>query len=416
MQVTYDKPYFLPTPTYAPHRFLGWFTSLDEWIEEDDVEAIPQSGDCWPYASDLDLYAAWSQTFTLDVNGGDCYTESVEIGWGRQYDLPTPTHSSYTFLGWYLNNALVDLSGIWKYSSTGGTLYAQWGIVKGSYPQSLLKSPIIKSSLESQIDKNPTSSDAGTWISYKYYRNGSNTIDFMWYIDLTYDNEKYRGAYFTSNRQDRCGSSSTTRTSQYINLYRTGEIYWFKWEPIKWYILSKTDSDYFVVSQNILDSQQYYHQNSTATKRTRAPYDSSDTGTVYDNNYQYSDIRGFLNKDFYNTAFDYSQKDDILESVVDNSSSSTGIKPNNYACDNTVDKIFLLSYQEYYNYNLYCISPKATDYAKCQGYNTNNGFCLRSPGGNGGCCVMSINGQSILTTNQVEYINTGTRPGLHIGI
>lgn len=79
----------------------------------------------------------------------------------------------------------------------------------------------------------------------------------------------------------------------------------------------------------------------------------------------------------------------ILESnriptEVDNSVSSTGHSPNSYACSNTNDKVFLLSYEEattYYANNTER-TAQGTDYAKCQGLQVCNGngdWWLRSP-------------------------------------
>lgn len=65
---------------------------------------------------------------------------------------------------------------------------------------------------------------------------------------------------------------------------------------------------------------------------------------IYLNNYKYSDIRRWLNDDFIDKAF----TDDslIATTKVDNSAKSTSDLTNKYACENTNDKIFLLSYEE----------------------------------------------------------------------
>jgi len=57
---------------------------------------------------------------------------------------------------------------------------------------------------------------------------------------------------------------------------------------------------------------------------------------------------------------------------VDNSVSSTGYSSNEYACDNTNDKVFVLSYLEasnatYKNKKVLNITFKRTDYAACMG-------------------------------------------------
>jgi hypothetical protein len=118
----------------------------------------------------------------------------------------------------------------------------------------------------------------------------------------------------------------------------------------------------------IIDSQQF-------------DYDGS-----YRNNYAQSTIRKWLNETFYNTAFSELQKQIILTTTVDNSAATTDSSTNKYACENTVDKIFLLSYQDVINANYGFSSDtarqkKTTDYAQVQGAytNTSNGsWWLRS--------------------------------------
>ena len=127
-----------------------------------------------------------------------------------------------------------------------------------------------------------------------------------------------------------------------------------------------------------------------------------------DNNYAYSSIRAWLNDTFYNTAFNEYEKAIINTVEVDNSARSTNPDnsakhynsgTNNYACENTYDKVWLLSEQEVttaaYGFNT---SPgnydtvrrkQGTDYAKSQGlwvyrssssvYNGNSYWWLRSP-------------------------------------
>ena len=72
-------------------------------------------------------------------------------------------------------------------------------------------------------------------------------------------------------------------------------------------------------------------------------------GLAYANNYKHSDIRAWLNDEFYNTAFGELQQALIATTEVDNSVESTGSSSNPYACENTNDKIFLPSYSEIVN-------------------------------------------------------------------
>ena len=110
-------------------------------------------------------------------------------------------------------------------------------------------------------------------------------------------------------------------------------------------------------------------------------------GIGYSNNYELSNIRKFLNDNFYSTAFNELEKELIELTEVDNSASSTYSSSNEYACNNTFDKMFLLSYQEAVTYYSSDEEKKAqgSDYAKSQGLYVYNGYSYywhRSPNHN----------------------------------
>lgn len=256
---------------------------------------------------------------------------------------------------------------VYTISENGATL------TFGMYPQSKVADTALQSMLNAEIqNKLPSSGNANGWTDYKYYISGE-VQSCMWYVDVEYQGENYRGVYFTSYRPYyTAGSSSENHTYQYDNGYYTNTVYWFKWEPITWRILSQENGKALIMSNLILDSQQYYHE----VSGTR----TIDGKTVYPNNYKESDIRNWLNSDFYNAAFDELSKDFIIQTEVDNSASTTSNDDNEYACENTYDKVFLLSYSDVLNtrYGFESNSNsydtfrqlKTTDYAQCQGVYT----------------------------------------------
>lgn len=147
-----------------------------------------------------------------------------------------------------------------------------------------------------------------------------------------------------------------------------GETYYFKVEPIKWRILEDESENYQLLSEYVLDCKQWGNLTS---------------------NYEQSDIRVWLNSIFYNQAFTEELRKIIQTTEVDNSTASTGYNRNPYACGNTNDKIYLLSYLDVTNTNYGFNSDtsriaKTTDYAKAQGIYVDNGnstsaWWLRSP-------------------------------------
>ena len=267
----------------------------------------------------------------------------------------------------YINGECVKCGATEPYTRVdGGGNESQTGdyILFGSYPQSKVTDASTISALGGF--------DKSAWTSYRYYRDG-NVSNYMYYIDKEYNGEKYRGVYFTSYRPDHC--DSVYGFSQDDNGYASSTVYWFKYEPIKWLIVEESDGKATLVADLILDSQQYDYE---ANKETYG-----------NNNYAESTIRAWLNETFYNTAFNELQQAIIQTVEVDNSAESTGYNPNQYACENTSDKIFLMSYVEADTWftSEFAREKQGSDYAKSQGlcvlvissHLGNSYYWLRSP-------------------------------------
>ncbi len=129
--------------------------------------------------------------------------------------------------------------------------------------------------------------------------------------------------------------------------------YYFKVEPIKWKVLDNINGKVFLFSEAILDAHKFDDKL---------------------NSYELSNIRKYLNNEFYNKAFTEKQKE-LLESTILND------------LLNKKDKVFLLSKEEMTSSLLgfknndeedYVRSKRITDYAKANGsyeyIGSNNGF------------------------------------------
>lgn len=253
-----------------------------------------------------------------------------------------------------------------------GKTYKVGDIVEfGSYPQS----KVTNSSLVSALNKVSKS-----WVSYGYY-SGTGSYDTMvqgdWmkYADFTYNGTKYRAVTFSQYRPySTCNPSSTSKTYQDDNGYTPNNIYYFKYEPLKWRVLDPSTG--FVLCESIIDAQAY---SNTVYGYGTDPYghlaDWNDAAhTCYANDYATSSIRAWLNDDFYNIAFSSSQKANILTSKLDNKAYKTSYSE--FDGETTYDKVFLLSWNEVQN-TAYGFSAntssdtaraaKHTDYAECQG-------------------------------------------------
>jgi hypothetical protein len=180
------------------------------------------------------------------------------------------------------------------------------------------------------------------------------------------------GAYYAKVVASACSSGYKFSSGAEV---KDGETYYFKVEPIKWMVISEANG----VATLLCDS---------AIAAMQCDADS--------NIYKDSDVRGWLGNKFFNSAFSATQKSLIEETTVDNSADSTGIASNPYACENTKEKVFLLSYKESlssaYGFNTANTNAdkarqkQVTDYAKATGaYASENGtaiWWLRSPSDN----------------------------------
>jgi len=262
----------------------------------------------------------------------------------------------------------------------------------GYYPQTKVTDNAIIETLNGAAGTLPTADDSHAWTSYKYYNEGDNTTDYMWYIDLEQSGEKYRGVYFTEYRFRDTNSKKSDfesyawdESQQDDNGYATSTVYWFKFEPIKWRVLEESNGESLILSERILDSQQFCHD---PTDYLAFGYIDMVGRNAEDrtNNYARSEIRKWLNENFFNVAFSAEEKQRIVLSTVDNSARSTNPNYNaNYqnngvnknACEDTEDFVFLLSVQEVtkkaygFKKNPYALDKRrrknGTDYSLSQG-------------------------------------------------
>ena len=346
---------------------VGFYVQdTDEYVWVDDVDFFPADEletDSWAlYGSDI-IRSLDATCYSLNINTSIFPEGAHDVNLVIEYD------GKIMLIG----ERTADYGGgcfVFKITSSGENYYQSYytregdSIYFGSYPQSEVTDVDITTALTK------AAGNTETWISYDYYVL-NRVYDYMKYIDIEYGGEKYRGVYFTNYRPLATNlSSSSDNAIQDDNGYNTNTIYWFKYEPIKWQVLRESNGDAFLFSELLLDAQEY-------TPSTTTPNE-------FGNRYELSRIRSWLNDEFYATAFNSYERSRIRTTLVDNTPKSTGYYGSRYACPNTNDKVFLLSYAE--ATNTYC-SPimvkNPTAYAKSQGASvspTGSGWWwLRSP-------------------------------------
>jgi len=269
-----------------------------------------------------------------------------------------------------------------------GKTYKVGDIVEfGSYPQS----KVTDSSLVSALNK-----VSKKWVSYGYYSGDGNygsmkPGDWMKYADFTYNGTKYRAVTFSQYRPTVTSQKHSVEC-QSENGYIVDNIYYFRYEPLKWRVLDPTTG--LVICESIIDSQAYSDKMYEYGKDMYGytAYWNDSNHAHYANDYGTSSIRKWLNNDFYEAAFSSVQKSNILTSKLNNEAFSAYYSE--YNSETTYDKVFLLSCGEIQNtayFPLYSTrQAKGTDYAKCQGLcvslqEENSDWRLRSAGDCSSC-------------------------------
>ncbi len=285
----------------------------------------------------------------------------------------------------------------------------------GSYPQTKVTDADIISGLNAK---------SANWISYGYYsatddEGKTEENNFMYYTDILYDGERYRGVKFTDYRPAYTTLFPTAENSyQDDNGYKANTVYWFKYEPIKWRVLDTATG--LVMCENIIDAQAFSNTIYFADDNYWSDINNSNPTNDYSN----SSLRSWLNDSFYYTAFEEYERAEILRTTCDN---TYAFSPDS-SYPSTTDHVFIMSYNEMLNYN-YGFSrsdatedaariAQGTDYAKCQGLlvnsEGNSWYPLRSALDNSrNIAAVSAEG-NVTKTGAVDNTEGGIRPAIRL--
>lgn len=118
-----------------------------------------------------------------------------------------------------------------------------------------------------------------------------------------------------------------------------GAVYYFRVDPIAWRVLEMaTKTEAFLVANLVLDFGAFDNQ---------------------ENDWIVSDLRDWLNQSFYETAFSPGERQHILDTTLDNATTSPPQVTSQQA--DTTDRVFLLSYADLVNPN-YRFHPDPNNY------------------------------------------------------
>lgn len=274
-----------------------------------------------------------------------------------------------------------------RYTRDGNYIYF------GHWPQTCERDENVVAKLNEMAGTPPLPRDKENPYNWESHEGTT----YMWQKIVIYNGTKYLGVQMNEYRASGIDALYDDITD---NGYYRLNVYWFKYEPIKWRILTTSANSAFIMSDIALD---FFSMQPDRKSEIRddlyASYNNSPgvpDGT-YANNWEYSFIRSWLNETFYNEVFNDLQKEIIKTTRLDNSARSCNpdeypkyygyaenAGKNKYAdqCNDTDDKIFLLSLRDVtttaygFNKDVKAEDParnlKASDFAKFHGVSMGN--------------------------------------------
>lgn len=412
---TIESAFNFADATKTGYQFAGWFDESDNKVTS---IAVGTTGS-------LTLTAHWTANLNkLSVTSEDTSKGTVAITSGSGYSDESITVVAIpvgycVFKGWYHNDTKVSDDATYTFTMPANdySLMAHFLTEAEEEEEEEEKEEAIK------YGTRPILSEDGKTLTYGLYPQKNVNDPTLASALNALATPVLNGWYLYQNEYYAKVSAAPYNSSYKFDngtIIVSGTTYWFKCEPITWNVLSNSDGEYYILSSVLLDAHCYY--NSTSDRII-------DGKTVYANNYEYSDIRTWLNNDFYNSAFALGNSH-ILTTTVDNSASTTNSSNNPYACNNTQDKVFLPSYQDCINSSYgfdstvsrYC---RTTDWARAKGayYYTNSDSCqyngyywTRSPYSGNSNNALEANLDGSFSYRYVSYTSRSVRPGLSIKI
>lgn len=347
----------LPDLTEEGYYFKGWYNGT----------AVVSAG--YTVTDDLTITAKWANGYkiTYDNCGHGTAPESITLEEGTSLNaehLPELKEDGFKHRGWFTSSNCSDVSKV----SAGYilrnsiTLYAKWDVYTGPNFTKTMK--LLPAGTEGTAGTEATYVLFGDWPqtikergvtvdettfevhgAFTYYEGS----DGYWYAKCE-ENASNTGYYYSDGNKVSQKSAGTTK--------------YFKLEPIKWRLLTQNyngTGTALLLAENILTGNvPYYLEGTTNDNRW------INSSTVYPNSYKYSTIRAYLNGSyetddtqtktyenmgFLQTAFTSEAQELIATATVDNSAESAQdadgyLTSSGYTCEDTSDKIFLLSMRE----------------------------------------------------------------------
>ena len=399
--VVTDQTIFLSEPTKAGYTFLGWLGDVEQedgTVSREKVQDFIEPSE----AKSVTLYADWALSYNItyvldeDVRAANAANPNNPTTYTSRTPviLEAPvcyeqkdgklTGGWYTFDHWEMDGRVVtevntslkpnvpdtDVEG------KSVTLVAKWKDLEtavyhtvsedgkyvelGHYPSKRLSDRKILSELKAAIEGGLEPDALTGYYTYKNSIYAKATADL--YSKPYDDKGKKNSAYYPLYFEDGA-------------MIDEGEEYFFIVEPIKWRVLKgdpkDPNSEVLLLSESVLTAGAFKADSTTLSYQGQ---------NIYGGNWENSDVRAFLNGEFYNAAFKSGEAGFIQKTTVDYSKATINKKykkksfSNGASCE---DNVYLLSYADLTN-EAYGWSKKnnkeeikrvgkTTDYSKVMG-------------------------------------------------
>lgn len=202
-------------------------------------------------------------------------------------------------------------------------------IYMGSYPQSRVTDKNILKNLSKltpkiSFYKNEDESYSDFYSLWEPYEKISEFASYsVWKKDIVYNDEKYLAVYF--NGQYKLGTDAKSFYGYHLDDVTANNIYYFKYEPISWKIVSEEDNK--------------------LTLQANSAFDAYVLSLTYGIDYRNSVIRDYLNNEFINKVFTEEERNLIVPSTINTKGVDNGSWA--YRDDyNLNDKIYLPTISE----------------------------------------------------------------------
>ena len=394
-------------PVKEGYEFIGWYLNDDIYNFSSTIKSNIILRAKWAYIYSISYNNSQYCNITLGKKSGIQDTKiSFEVTPKKGYEIDTIS--------------IVDVNGTEiSYSLANEYLYD--GVICSVYVFNLPDSNVQLSVIMKEfiyefhdtvtILPEGTSGTGGTSGTYVYFGDWPKTIkadDVT--INVSQSNSIKKGGFTYYKGSDGYWYQQINATACPVNkiygddysptysnakfVSKGGALDWFKVEPIKWRVLTSSSDHKLLLAEDILTGNISFSYDSEEITK--------DQKTIYPNNYEYSNIRAYLNSvesplgknysngGFLKTAFSASAQEIIMETNIDNSIYSIYTTeellkndPNrqyenrDFLCKSTTDKIFLLSWLESRTFSV-TNGGQSTDYAKAN-YVLMYYWMMRSP-------------------------------------